>query len=301
MFKNLRFSALATAIAVGTMTLGAAAHAADEKKPGTDMSQLRELIQQQREALNKQEKALLAQRIRLEALESQVHQATEARVQPAVHVPTPNVPRTRDSDQYRHYTQGDTAEGATSIDAPKDSKAEARPEVAAIADVGGVLLPKGRLVIEPSFDYVRSDVNRAEIAGFSVLPGIIIGNINVTQESHNTVVSALTARYGLTNRLEMEVKVPHVWRDDTTTGRPLGGGGADQDTTTSANGSDIGDVEFAAHYQINQGGGGTPYFVANLRGKSRTGQDPFEVRRDPTTNIETQLPTGTGFGRLSPA
>ncbi|NQV21960.1 MAG: hypothetical protein HQ511_11145 [Rhodospirillales bacterium] len=157
MIKNLRFSALATAIAVGTitvgtMTLGAAAHAADAKKPATDMSQLRELIQQQREALNKQEKALLAQRIRLEALEAQVHQATEARVQPAVHVPTPNVPRNRDSDQYRHYTQGDTTEGTTSIDAPKDSKAEARPEVAAIADVGGVLLPKGRLVIEPAFN-----------------------------------------------------------------------------------------------------------------------------------------------------
>jgi len=144
-------------------------------------------------------------------------------------------------------------------------------------------------------------VNRAEIAGFSVLPGIIIGNINITEESRNTIVSALTARYGLTNRLEMEVKVPHVWRDDTTTGRPLGGGGADQDTTTSANGSDIGDVEFAAHYQINQGGGGTPYFVANLRGKSRTGQDPFEVRRDPTTNIETQLPTGTGFWAFEPS
>ncbi|HIF11187.1 MAG TPA: hypothetical protein EYQ81_16015 [Sneathiellales bacterium] len=176
----------------------------------------------------------------------------------------------------------------------KDVEAETRPEVAAIADVGGVLLPKGRLILKPSANYVRSDVNRAEIAGFSVLPGIIIGNINVTEENRNTVISSMTARYGLANRLEVEVKVPHVWRDDTTTSCPLGGFGVDQESTTSANGSDIGDIEFAAHYQVNKGGGKMPYFVANLRGKSHTGKDPFEVRQD-ANNVETQLPTGTGL------
>lgn len=300
MNKSLRLSALKTAIVVGALCLGTTAYAADVK-PAGDIDQLRELIQQQREALDRQEKALENQRERLEALEARVREAGVARVQQAVHVPTPYVPRNYNSDRYRRYTQGDTAaEGTTSIEGPSEPKAEERPEVAAIADVGGVLLAKGRLVIEPSVNYVRSDVNRAEIAGFSVLPGIIIGNINVTEESRNTVVSALTARYGLTNRLEMEVKIPHVWRDDTTTSRPLGGVGANQESTSSANGSDIGDIEFAAHYQINQGGGGMPYFVANLRGKSRTGKDPFEVRRD-ANNVETQLPTGTGFWAMEPS
>jgi hypothetical protein len=309
MNKSLRGRGLAAAMTVG-LCLGTPA-LADDTKPDTDISQLRELILQQREALDRQEKALKDQRIRLEALEAQVQEAGEARVQQAVHVPTPKIPRKSKSDRYRRYTQAqDTAteeakrpvsSNSTSIEGPKEAAPEVRPEVAAIADVGGVLLPKGRLILEPSINYVRSDVNRAEIAGFSVLPGIIIGNINVSKESHNTVVSSMTARYGITNRLEMEVKVPHVWRDDTTTSRPLGGSGADQDTTTSANGSDIGDIEFAAHYQINQGGGSMPYFVANARGKSRTGQDPFEVRRDATTNVETQLPTGTGFWAFEPS
>ncbi len=230
---------------------------------------------------------------RLEALEAQVRKASEARVQKAVHIPTPNVPRKNRSDRYRRYTQNETGATTTSIEGLKDVEAETRPEVAAIADVGGVLLPKGRLILKPSANYVRSDVNRAEIAGFSVLPGIIIGNINVTEENRNTVISSMTARYGLANRLEMEVKVPHVWRDDTTTSCPLGGFGVDQESTTSANGSDIGDIEFAAHYQVNKGGGKMPYFVANLRGKSHTGKDPFEVRQD-ANNVETQLPTGTG-------
>lgn len=300
MILKSRLGGAAVAVVV-VLVLGPPAWAADGKDRASDISQLRELIQQQRAALERQEKALQAQKLRLEALEAQVQGASQARVRPAVHVPTPNIPRNRDSDRYRRYTQNDTSEGATSIEGPKEAKPEERPEVAAISDVGGVLLRKGRLVLEPSVNYVRSDVNRAEIAGFSVLPGIIIGNINVTEVSRNTVISALTARYGVTNRLEMEVKIPHVWRDDTTTGRPLGGGGADQDSVTSANGSDIGDIEFAAHYQINQGGGGTPYFIANFRGKSRTGQDPFEVRRHPVTNVETQLATGTGFWAFEPS
>jgi len=298
MKKSLQAGILAAAVTAG-LGIGSPA-IADDKNSGGDMGQLRELILQQREALDRQEKALDAQRERLEALEAQVRQATEARVQKAVHVPTPNVPRKRDSDRHRRYTANETSANTTSIEGPEEAEPETRPDVAAIADVGGVLLPKGRLVLEPSVNYVRSDVNRAEIAGFSVLPGIIIGNINVSRESHNTVISSMTARYGITNRLEAEFKVPYVWRDDTTTSRPLGGGGADQDTTTSANGSDIGDVEFAAHYQVNKGGGKVPYFVANLRGKSNTGKNPFEVRRD-ANNVETQLPTGTGFWALEPS
>jgi len=36
-------------------------------------------------------------------------------------------------------------------------------------------------------------------------------------------------------------------------------------------------VEVGAHYQINHGQDGWPYFIGNLRYKSNTGKGPFEV------------------------
>jgi hypothetical protein len=57
----------------------------------------------------------------------------------------------------------------------------------------------------------------------------------------------------------------------------------------------------AALYQINQPGPHQPYYVANLRFKSRTGKDPFDVDIDPETNLQSELPTGTGFLAFQPS
>ena len=51
---------------------------------------------------------------------------------------------------------------------------------------------------------------------------------------------------------------------------------------------------------MNQGGGGVPYFVANLRGKFPTGRGPFDVDRD-ASGIEEELPTGSGFYSVEPS
>ncbi|WP_321396659.1 transporter [Emcibacter sp.] len=143
-------------------------------------------------------------------------------------------------------------------------------------------------------------MDRAEVTGFTILPGILIGNVTVRQANRDTLVPSLTTRYGITNRLEVEAKVPFVYRNDTTIGRPVGEP-ASADLLSSASGSDIGDVELALHYQINSGGGGWPFLVGNLRLKAPTGSDPFEVARDPVTGVELELPTGTGFWSVQPS
>jgi len=167
-----------------------------------------------------------------------------------------------------------------------------RPELAS-PERGGVLLPQGTAVVEPSVEFSLSQVNRVEVAGFTVLPAILIGSFEVSEAERKSVTSAVTVRYGLTDRLEIEGRVPFVYRDDRQTARPIGESSTAAETTT-VDGAGLGDLEVAAHYQINEGGGGWPFLVGNLRVKSTTGTDPFEVSRN-DNGVETELPTGTGF------
>ncbi len=252
----------------------------------------RQQLADQQQALERQYEALQNQRDRLEALEAQLDGVGGPRIERAGYrVPSTTRDRMRDGGR---RTQVQTTPQAG------EAPSEERPRVQALVESGGVLLPQGNFVLEPSFEYVRSDVNRAEIVGFTVLPGIVVGNISVVEANRNTYVAALTGRYGVTDRLEIEAKVPYVMRDDSTTTREIGQG-ASADVVTSADGNDVGDIEAAIHYQLNQPSAGKPYFVGNLRVKSRTGTDPFEVPRDATTNAELELPTGTGFWAIEPS
>jgi hypothetical protein len=115
-----------------------------------------------------------------------------------------------------------------------------------------------------------------------------------------TFIGTLTLRYGLTNRLETEFKVPYVYRDDDVRTRPIGVS-AVEDEVFNADGDGLGDIEFLARYQMNRGLGGWPFFVGNLRVKSRTGEDPFEVNIDADTGLPTELATGSGFWAVEPS
>ena len=181
---------------------------------------------------------------------------------------------------------------------PKDTKP---PEVAPLFQQPGVLTPKARLVLEPSLQYDYSTNNRAAIAGFSVLPSIVVGLIDVRTVNRSTWTAAVTGRYGLTNRLEVEARVPFVYRRDSTIARPFG---EDQNTLQterafSADGSKIGDVELTARYQINQPAPDKAYYVGSIRFKTRTGESPFEVETfSPFAGsglLQKELPTGSGF------
>ena len=88
--------------------------------------------------------------------------------------------------------------------------------------------------------------------------------------------------------------------------------GTPTDLVRDSDGSGLGDVEAAIRYQINGRGPG-PYWVANLRVKSRTGEDPFEVDRERLSvpdqdgnqvligEVFTEQPTGSGFRAVQPS
>ncbi len=187
---------------------------------------------------------------------------------------------------------------APATEPPADTTSQ--PEIPAISNVTGILTPKGTLVIEPSIVLSHTSINRVILEGYTVIPAITIGSIDIRQVDRDVVTAAMTARYGVTDRFEFDLKVPYVYRYDSLTTRPIGGG-ADTDVVSDTEGAGLGDVEMGLHYQMNDGAGGSPFYVANLRIKSDTGTDPFEVPLDAVSGLETELPTGTGFWSLEPS
>ena len=184
------------------------------------------------------------------------------------------------------------------------------PAVAPLFEQPGVLTPRGKLVLEPSLQFGYASSNRVALVGYTIIPALLIGLIDVREVKRNTVTAALTGRIGLTNRLEAELKIPYVYRSDATVSRELFTGTA-VERVFDTSGRAVGDVEAALRYQLNDGGADKPYFVGGLRFKSRTGRDPFSVVTDCTrrcigenvtgTGLPLDLPTGSGFYSMQPS
>src|SRR6185437_7630963 len=175
------------------------------------------------------------------------------------------------------------------------AEANQRPQVAALADVGGVLSPRGRLTVEPSFEYANSQFNQLFFSGLEIVNAVFIGGLDATNARRNTLTPALNLRYGITNFLEANLRVPYVYRSDRES--------QGVNTTTlnrSVSGNDIGDIEFGLHYQVNQPTDGGAYYIANFRVKSDTGTGPFDVPFD-ANGIQQSLPTGSGFWAVEPS
>lgn len=179
------------------------------------------------------------------------------------------------------------------------------PEIAPLFEQPGVLSPRGRFSLEPSLQYSYSSSDRVSIIGYTIIPALVIGLIDVRSVHRTTAVAGLTARYGLTNRLEVEGRIPFVYRNDDTITRPINLEPSSAATVFNADGSGVGDIELAARYQLNIPKGGNPYFVGGLRLKTRTGTDPFEVdylaAAPGLPTLQTSLPTGSGFYSLQPS
>jgi hypothetical protein len=177
-----------------------------------------------------------------------------------------------------------------------------------LSTVGGVLTPKGQIVIDPSFEFDYWSQNQLGVNGFQIIPGITFGNIFVTRFEQNISTAAVTVRGGVTDRLELNAKVPFVYNAGSTSSLiPVGT--AAQLLSVGATGADIGDVQFGASYQIKSGENGWPIFVGNFLFKTVTGRSPFQVPiitlNEPNgqflAGTPKELATGTGFYQLTPS
>ena len=179
-----------------------------------------------------------------------------------------------------------------------------RPQdITVIADTGGVLTPGGTLTIEPILSASHTSSNRFFFQGVEIVDAVLIGAVEATESRRNYISPKVNVRFGLTDRIEIFAKFPYVYRDDRVESTIIS---EDPDTEgeptflQNLDGSGLGDIEFGAQAQLNDGRGGWPYFILNLRGKSTTGTGPYEVDRN-EDGIEQELSTGSGFWSVEPS
>ena len=289
----------------------------------SDLSRVLELIQQQESRLNEQERQLHEQqrqlseqrslierqRREIEAMTSisdadlsEIRGAGAVRGGLAYEDLGPDEPIRVNQRPARTFLQSDSGGSAppeaTPTAAPQGPVGEAPPEstqtstVDALPEGQNALLGAGRLVIEPSFEFSQSSGNRLVFRGVEIVTGIQIGLIEANDSARNTLSSSVALRYALTDRLEVEARIPYVYRDDRVT--TLSQNSTTTTQTFNLNGSDIGDVELSARYQLTRGRNGGPIFVAGARVKSMTGAGPFDVERD-AQGVASELATGSGF------
>lgn len=173
-----------------------------------------------------------------------------------------------------------------------------QPEMPPQPELPGVLTRKGALVIEPGIEYSHTDVNQFSFGGVAILDTVLVGAIEAKQANRDAVTGTLGLRLGITSRMEGELRIPYMYRDDSSTNTFVNNANTSQSISLSDSG--LGDIEGAVHYQFNDGIGQWPVFVGNFRVKSTTGTSPYDVARN-NLGVEEELATGSGFWGFEPS
>lgn len=295
---------------VGASWGGVASDAPDDARAkgpvaaAADSSQQRQIMDEQRQLIDRQSAMITEQRDQIEKMQQHL---TQQQAQIDRMTTFALADRPLDSMRGAGLAQGLDpvlpGPGSSTVALPDSPVGEAPPpepgteqRVAAVPEGQGVLTPAGKFVFEPSFEYTRSSTNRLVFRGIELIPGIQIGLIEATDADRDTVVGTASLR-GLTDRLEIEVRAPYLFRNDRIEVVQQRDEGIVRQIALSEHG--IGDAEFAVRYQFNRPVGQKPIFIGSLRVKSDTGKGPFDIDYD-EFGVATGLATGSGFWAVQP-
>ena len=160
-----------------------------------------------------------------------------------------------------------------------------------------------RFVLETGVTYTHSERNRLVLNGFLALNTIFLGEIAVDSVKSDILTFDITGRYGVSDRLQLDLNAPFVAR--RTEYRATGlDGDATTASTATVDDSNVGDVSAGLNYRLLDEQPGRPDVVLNMRLKGPTGEHPYGVETvtDPNnSNLEfpKELPTGNGVWALT--
>ncbi len=183
----------------------------------------------------------------------------------------------------------------------KSSKKKVEEETETIlVQSGGVLIPKGTLVIEPSLNYSHFSRNIISISGSIFYEAITVGQIQVEEIKRDIINGMLTFRYGILDRLQFNLQVPYLYRHDRVV-LPAGTGTSTLGPESNSEGHGLGDIQGRIDIHALRGSGWLPDVIFNVQGKSRTGKDPYglETQTVEGVTLPKELPTGTGHYGVS--
>jgi hypothetical protein len=268
----------------------------------SDLTKLQEQIEAQRRALQEQRVVLDAQEQHLRRLEDALLGAMRAAGLGVGTQVAQSAPSAAAAPPAAPPKSSQPAEEVSTVGV---KPTERRPvqEVAVLAEQGSVLTKAGRITIEPTFEYARSDRNRFVFRGIEIPQSVLVGVFDINESRQDVATVAGVVRFGVTNRLEIGVKVPWIYREDAAVLVPLVQNPPQSEAgtiNTSATGSGLGDIELMARYQLTDGTGGWPFLTANIQVITPTGSNPFEVPRNALGNA-TKAATGFGFWGVQPS
>lgn len=156
-----------------------------------------------------------------------------------------------------------------------------------------------RLGFDLGLGYTHFDSARISLNGFLALDAIFLGTISLDQVKSEIFTVDPTIRYGITDRLFVDVNLPFLYR--TSNFRSGGAGGsASALVEETVRDQGIGDFSIGASYRVIAETLRRPDVVVSARVKFPTGRHPFGVEFDEVVNSEgnlqvpQNLATGTG-------
>ena len=223
--------ACASLALTATATHAQGTPAADD---GVRIERLQQQLTEQAEQIKTLKQSVAEQEARHRELQRVLGQEPRAVAGRAEGAQKPSVQDNKDSAP-------DTAQRAVRVGTAPNQDAQP-PAVAPLFDQPGILTARGKYILEPSVQYSYASSNRVALVGYTVIPALLIGLVDVREVKRSTLTAALTTRYGLTNRLELEAKLPYVYRSDSTISREILGGTA-SDRVFDTSGMAFGDFE----------------------------------------------------------
>jgi hypothetical protein len=140
----------------------------------------------------------------------------------------------------------------------------------------GVLLPRNSFEVEPAVTYTHSSANLISIEGFSVLPVIVIGEIESLRVERDVVQPSLTLRYGILDNLQADVFIPYRFQRDRFVRQVQDMPRIEQSFSDHG----IGDVEFGLSYQLLYERGWIPDLIFSSRARTPTAPSQFDIDFD---------------------
>lgn len=278
----------------GLVIPGAAAAQQDPASQNDELTELRRDIAAERARLDDQQAALDAARARLGAMEERVTAQTGERPPRGVSQTIANPPTDSPSAPPTTTAAAPSTGVQTVGEAPSDQR---QVQVAILAEQGGIITKAGRLTLEPNLEYARADRNRVVFRGIEIPQSVLIGVFDINESRQDVLTAGITARLGLTNRLEINGNLPYIYRSDKSVLAPVSDPSSPNAGQIDAGVHDggIGDVSFGARYQFTDGHHGWPYLIAGVQAIAPTGSNPYTLPRDALGN-ELKAATGAGSG-----
>jgi hypothetical protein len=277
-----------------------------------DLVAMRAELMAQKKALDQQQKQLEAQRLRLQALEDSLlsrMRGTGADDQvagsdtvplPPSPPPAPPAPPASASAQASPSAPAGSVQTPGNVQTVGEAPTEQRQvQVAVLAEQGGVITRAGRLTLEPVVEYARADRNRFVFRGVQVINALAIGVFDINEARQDVLTAAGVARLGVTNRFEINGRLPYVYRSDKAVVTPLANPTPSNTQDASVRDGGIGDIDFGARYQFTNGRNGAPYLIGGVQAIAPTGRSPFALERN-SLGIAQEAPTGAGFWGITP-